>query len=456
MVLAVVATAEFLTTLMSSSVFMASKAFVDEWQVSSVTLSWISLVYILAVAALLMPAGKVADVIGRKRLFMLGMAVFSVFVFSSGFAPSPSVLIGLRLLTGLGTALLYSCTTALVALAYPHETRGRALGIQVTGTYLGLTLGPVVGGLIIDHLGWEWVFRITGILGAGNFLLTWWGTRGLEWREERRGRFDLGGSLAWAVALVVLLVGLSLLPGYLGIGLVVLGVLGLAGFILWETRAVDPVLDLSLFRKSRVFAFSNLAIFLSYVATVAPQLMLALYLELNLGLSERMAGLLMVAAPAVQAVFSPLVGRLADRVQPRFLSAGGMTVCLLALASFVSLGAETPRWFVAVACACLGLGFAFFSAPIMHSAMGSVDRRYSGMASATTATMRMTGQNVSLGLATVVMSLIVGRHSLDKNSAVDLAHLLTSVRVVFAILAGVCLLGVAASSVGPGKKPASE
>ena len=456
MVLAVVATAEFLTTLMSSSVFMASKAFVDDWHVSSVTLSWISLAYVLAVAAFLMPAGKVADLIGRKRLFLLGMIVFTVFAFSSGFAPSPSMLMLLRLLTGVGTALLYSCTAALVTLAYPTETRGRALGIQVTGVYLGLTLGPVLGGLIIDHLGWEWVFRITGILGALNCLLTWWGTHGLEWREEKCGRFDVIGSIAWATALVALLVGLSLLPSYLGAVLVAVGVLGLAGFLWWEDRASDPVLNLSLFRTSRVFAFSNLAVFVSYLAIMAPQLMLALYLELNLGMSERMAGLLLISAPAVQTLFSPLAGRLADRTQPRFLAAGGMTLCLLGLASFAFLGTGTSRWFVVIVYAFLGLGFAFFSAPIMHSVMGSVDRRYSGMASATIATMRMTGQNVSLGLATVVMSVIVGRHALDKNSATDLAHLLSSVHVIFIVLSAICLLGVLAALVGPRKEVESE
>lgn len=455
LVLGVVATAEFLTTFMASSVFVASEALVDEFKASTVTLSWISLAYILAVAALVMPAGKLADVAGRKRVFLAGMVVFSVFALASAFAPSSSALIALRVFAGVGTAMLYACTTALVALVYPLGSRGRALGIQVSGTYLGLTLGPLLGGLIIDHLGWSWVFIFTGVLGAFNSLLAWWGLRGLEWREDKAGRFDVSGSLSWAVALVALLIGLSLLPGYAGAALVVIGIIGIWGFIRLERRAGDPIVNLDLFRKSRVFAFSNAAIFTNYAATFALPFVLTLYLEFTLGLSAKTAGLLLIAAPGVQTLVSPLAGRLADRVQARLLAAGGMAVCVLGLTLLVFLGRQTSRWYVVIVYAMLGLGFALFSSPIMHSVMGSVERRYSSVASAIIATTRMTGQNVSLGIATVVMAVIVGRHELDKNNPVDLANLLTSSRVTFAILAGLCVLGVAASLVGPSKSHGS-
>ena len=452
MVLAVIATAEFLTTFMASSIFVASRALVDEWQVSTVMLSWISLAYILAVAALLLPAGKVADLIGRKRLFLLGMVVFTVFASASAFATSSLMLVVLRLLSGVGTAMLYACTTALVALSYPLEARGRALGIQVSGTYLGLTLGPLLGGLIIDHLGWQWVFMITGSLGALNCLLAWWGMRGLEWREETTGPFDAIGALSWAVALVALLAGLSLLPGYLGGVLVAAGVAGIAGFVWWETRASNPILNLDLFRKSRVFAYSNAAIFINYAATFVVPFLLTLFLEYNLGLSEKMAGLLLVAAPAVQTAVSPMAGRLADRVQPRLLAAAGLVVCVLGLGALALINSRTPRWYVVLIYGVLGLGFAFFSSPIVHSVMGSVELRHSSVASATIATMRMSGQNVSMGITTVIMSVFIGRRAIDKNNALDLANLLTSVRVTFGILAGLCILGVAASLVGPRKE----
>jgi EmrB/QacA subfamily drug resistance transporter len=453
MVLTVAATAEFLTTFMASSVVVALKDIDEQWHISTVTTSWLSLAYILVVAALLMPAGKLADLAGRKRLFLIGMVSFTIVAFASAFAPSAPVLIVFRLLLGVGTAMLYACATALVALAYPPEIRGGAFGLQASGVYLGLTTGPLLGGMITGHLGWQWVFVITGVLGAANSLLSWWGLRGLEWREDKKGRFDVVGSLSWALALTALLIGLSLLPDAVGAALIVIGLVGIGGFVWWEARASDPILNLDLFRKSRVFAFSNGAIFINYAANFVLPFLLTIYLEFTRGLSEQMAGALLVAAPAVQTIVSPVAGRMADRVQPRLLAASGLVVCALGLLSFVFLSDSTSKWYIVLMLGVAGFGFALFSSPIMHSVMGSVDRRYSSVASATIATMRMTGQNVSMGLATVILTVFAGRGLIKDANPQDL---LISVRVTFAVLAGLCVLGVAASLVGPGKREATQ
>jgi EmrB/QacA subfamily drug resistance transporter len=452
-VLLVVATGEFLTTFMVSSVVVALRAIDNEWHVSTVTLSWIPLAYILAVAALLMPAGRLADLTGRKRFFVAGMIVFTILAFASAFAPSAPVFIVLRLLNGVGTAMLYACSAAIVTLAYPPQTRGRALGIQVAGVYLGLTLGPLLGGIIIDHLGWRWVFVFTGALGAINSLLCWWGLRGIEWREPKRARFDIAGSLVWAVALTMLLIGLSMLPGTLGWVLVAAGAGGIAGFLWCETRAPDPILNLDFFRKNRVFAYSNAATFINYAATYAMTFLMSLYLQYNMGLAAQTAGLVLVTGTVVQTVFAPLAGRLADHVQARFVAAAGMAVTVLGLGALVFLRGATAYWYIITTLCVLGLGLGLFSTPIMHVIMGSVDRRYAGVASATFATMRTTGQNASQGLATLFLSVFVGRHAIEDA---DLPHLLTSIRVTFAILAVLCIFGVAASLVGPRREEARE
>jgi MFS family permease len=319
---------------------------------------------------------------------------------------------------------------------------------MVAGTYLGLTTGPVLGGVITGVLGWRWVFAVTGILAAVNSLVSWWGMRGIEWREPKEGHFDVVGSLAWAVALTTLLIGLSMLPGVLGLVLIAVGIVGIAAFVWWETRASDPILNLDLFRKSRVFTFSNVAIFINYAAVFAVTFVLSTYLQYNRGLKEEQAGLILIAAPIVQTLFSPAAGRLADRVQARLLAASGMAACVVGLGSLAFLGQDTAYWYIVLMLGVLGLGFAFFSSPIMHSVMGSVDLRYSSVASATIATMRMTGQNVSMGIATVVLAVLVGRKTIE---VADYPNLLTSVRLIFAILAGLCVLGVAASLVGPRK-----
>ncbi len=222
MVLLVASTAGFLGTFMTSAVNIALPVIEQEWNVSAVTLSWISLSYILPAAAFLMPAGRLADLYGRKRAFIAGMTAFTVITLVAAIAPNAFYLILLRLLQGLSMGVLIACTTAMVTLAYPPETRGRALGLQVGGVYLGLTLGPVLGGIIIHNLGWRYIFIFVGVAGAIDCLLVVWRLRGVEWREPKQASFDVTGSVLWAGALTVLLIGFSLLPGAFGWVLVVL------------------------------------------------------------------------------------------------------------------------------------------------------------------------------------------------------------------------------------------
>lgn len=453
MVLLVATTAGFLSTFMASAINIALPRIEQEWNVSAVTLSWISLAYILAAAALLMPAGRLGDFYGRKRFFVLGMAAFTVLTVAAAFAPSAPVLILLRVLQGIATAVLFSCTVAMVTLAYPPERRGRALGLQVGGVYLGLTLGPVLGGVIVQSLGWRFVFVFVGAVGVVNCVLAAWGLRGVEWREPKRESFDVAGSVVWAVALSMLLIGFSLLPGALGWALIAAGAAGIAGFLWWETRAADPVLNVDLIRRNRVFAYSNAATFINYAATYAMTFLMSLYLQYNRGLTPRAAGAVLVTGTIVQTVFSPVAGRLADRVQARYVASAGMAVCVLGLGAFVFLGEDTAYWYIISTLCVLGLGFAFFATPIIYAIMGSVHRRYTGVASATIGTMRLTGQSISVGLAALVLAVVVGPHPVGPA---DYPNVLTSVRITFAIFTVLCVGGVAASLVGPREGEGNE
>jgi EmrB/QacA subfamily drug resistance transporter len=446
MVLIVATLAGFVSTFMGSSINIALPMIESEFHVSAVTLGWIPLAYILAAGAVLMPVGRVSDLYGRKRIFVWGLAVFTVVAFASAFSPSALVLIVLRVVQGLGAALIIAPLTAMITLAYPPETRGRALGLNVAGVYLGLTLGPVLGGIIIHNLGWRSLFYVAGALGVINWALAAWKLRGVDWRETKRAPFDILGSVVYALALSALLLGFSWLPGLLGALLIVVGIVGLSGFLWWESRAADPVLNVDLLRRNRVFAYSNAAAFINYAATFAMTFLMSLYLQYTRGLDPQTAGFVLVSGTFVQAAFSPVAGRLADRVEARLVASAGMALCVLGLLAFAFLTETTPYWFIIVMLCVLGLGFAFFSSPITHAVMGSVGKRYLGVASATIGTVRLAGQNVSLGLATLVLAIVVGRHEIVPG---DYPHLLTSVRITFAIFTVLCVLGVAASLVGP-------
>ena len=209
------------------------------------------------------------------------------------------------------------------------------------------------------------------------------------------------------------------------------------------------MLNVDLFRRNRVFAFSSLASFINYAATYAMTFLMSLYLRYNMGLAPETAALVLVTGAVVQTVVSPISGRLSDRVPARYIASAGMAVCVLGLGAFIFLGEHSPYWYIILMLVRLGLGFGFFATPIVHTIMGSVDRRYTGVASAAIGTVRLAGQSISIGLATLVLAVVMGA---GVKPADDLPGLLTSIRVTFGIFTVLCLVGIGASLVGPRKE----
>lgn len=438
----------FVATFMGSSINIALPYIESDFHVSAVVLGWISLFYSLGAGAILMPVGRIADLYGRNRVCLIGLVGFTVTAFVSAAAPSATVLLIIRVLQGLFAALLFSTNIAIVTLAFPPETRGKALGILTGGVYLGMTLGPVLGGVITQNAGWRTLFLFIGALSLINTVPGFLKLRAIEWREPKTQPFDVRGSVVWAIALPVLLLGFSYLPGLLGALLVVAGTLGFVLFFWCETRAADPLLSVDLLRRNRVFAFSNVAAFVNYSATAAMTFLMSLYLQYNRGLDGQRAGFVLVTGVFLQALLSVVAGRLADRFNPRLLATVGMGLTVVGLLAFVFLSETTPYWYIIVTLCVLGVGFAFFASPIAHTIMGSVQKKQIGTASATLAAMRVAGQNISIGLAAMVLAIVVGRHEIVPG---DHPQLLTSVRISFAIFTVFCVIGVAASLVRPSK-----
>ncbi len=441
-ILAISSMAGFLVSFMTSATNIALPLIGEEFNASAVMLSWISLVYILVAAAVLLPAGRLADLHGRVRFFIYSMSLFTIVAFASALAPSASVLLILRGIHGVALAFGSVTATALVVLAYPPESRGRALGLSVAGVYLGLTLGPVLGGFIVHNLGWRMLFVIVGVLGLINLILPLWKLRGLDWREQKTARFDLLGSAIFAVSLPLLLLGFSFLPGMSGVVLVALGLAGLAGFLWWETQAADPLLHIDLLRHNRVFTYANLAIFINYSATSAMLFLMSFYLQYNRGLTAQTAGLVLVAGAVFQTAFAPIAGRLADRVQARYVATAGMVLSLLGLVSLAFLTPTAPYWYVLGGLCAMGLGAAFFSSPNTYMITGSVEKRQLGVATATIGVMRNTGIAMSIGLATLVIAVVVGPEAIVPS---EYPQLMRSIQISFLIFAVLCIVGVAAS-----------
>jgi len=439
-------TAAFTTT----SINIALPSIQTEFHLGAMALGWLTLGYVLASAVLLLPLGKVGDRYGRRLLYLGGFVLFAFSSIALFFADSFALLLLLRVTQGIGASAMFCTAMAMVTLAYPPQRRGFAMGMSVAAAYLGQTMGPVLGGVIVHNIGWRNLFLVTGCFAFFIIGLDLWLLRRVEWKEERHGGYDWPGSTLYAIGLSVFLLGLSWLPLLQGAVTLAVGLALLAVFVWWQTRARSPLIVLRLFRENRVFAFSNLTALLSYSSVWAVTFLMSLYLQFIKGLNAQTAGLVLVVGVALQCLLSPFGGRLSDRIEPRWVASAGMALQVASLLLFSFVGAGTPYWYIALALALLGIGYGFFSGPNQNSIMGSVERRYVGFASASIGTVRSVGMALSIAVATLIMALIVGRQDMQPA---DYPNLLTAVRLTFAILTGLCAIGVVTSLVR-GRMPA--
>jgi len=405
-------------------------------------LSWVGLSYSLAAAMFLLPFGRWADMYGRKRVFIAGAVLYSLASLLCGLATRAWALIAFRVLQGVGGAMIFATGTAILTSAFPAGERGRVLGLNTAVTYVGLSAGPFLGGLLTQQLGWRSVFLAMVPLGLAVVVVALWQLKA-EWTGAKGERFDLVGALVFGVSLAALVTGFSRLPTAIGIWLVVASLAGGVAFVAWEMRVTHPLLNMRLFLDSRVFAFSNLAAFVSYSATSATGFLLSLYLQYVKGFGPQASGLILLAQPATQALFSPWAGRQSDRVEPRLLASAGMGVTVLGLGLLVALAQPTALWFVVGCQLILGFGFALFSSPNVNAIMGAVEPPFYGIASATLATMRLTGQTLSMGIATLALALYLGQ---SRIVPATYSLFLSSARVTFSVCAALCLAGVFASA----------
>ena len=434
----VAATASFATTFMGSSINIALPSIGREFDLDAVMLGWIATSYLLAAAIFLVPFGRIADIHGRKKVFIYGIVIFTFSSLLSAFSPSAVILILLRVLQGFGGAMIYCTGIAMIASVFSPGERGKALGISVAATYMGLSLGPVLGGLLTQHSGWRSIFLAVVPLGLAVIVAVLWKMKG-DWVEARGEKFDLAGSVVLSLALVAMMYGLSLLPAVPGVWLIVTGILGIAAFVWWEMRVESPVLNVGLFRDNAVFAFSNLTALLHYSATFAVIFFLSLYLQYIKGLSPAYAGLVLISQPVVMAIFSPVAGRLSDRVEPRWVASGGMALTAIGLGLLHFLKAETPLEFIIAVLSLIGFGAALFSSPNTNAVMSSVDTRFYGVASATMATLRQVGHMTSMGIAMLLLSLYMGKAQITPEYY---QLFLGSMKTAFLIFAALCFAGI--------------
>jgi len=435
--------ASFMTPFMGSSINIALPSIGKEFQIDAVLLSWIATSYLLAAAISLVPFGRLADIHGRKRIFKYGIYAFTLTSLLCAVSTSAPMLIIFRVFQGVGSAMIFATGVAIVTSVFPPLERGKALGINVAAVYIGLSLGPLLGGFLTQHLTWRSIFLMNVPLGGIIAALVVWKLKG-EWAEAKGEKFDLPGAIIYGMALIVIMYGISLLPATRSLWIILLGVLGLVAFVIWESRTEHPVFNLSLFGTNRVFAFSNLAALINYSATFAVAFLLSLYLQYIKALSPQSAGLILIAQPIVMAAVSPFAGRLSDKIEPRIVSSLGMALTTVGLSLFIFLSEDSTLVSILASLIVLGLGFGFFSSPNTNAIMGSVDRRFYGLASGSVGTMRLLGMMISMGIATLVFAVYLGRVQI---TVAYFPVFVKAVKVAFMIFAILCFGGIFSSMV---------
>lgn len=431
----------FLTPFGGSSVVIALPSIGKEFAMDAISLSWVVTAYLLATAVFLVPFGRVADLYGRKRIFTYGILIFTTASFSLLICTSTLMLICFRILQGIGSAMIFTNGVAILTSVFSILERGKVLGINVGAVYLGLSLGPILGGFLTQNLGWRSIFLINVILGVIIIAFIFWKLKG-EWAEAKGEKFDLTGSIIYSLTLIVIMYGFSLLPSMSGAWLILLGALGVLAFVKWAMKVESPVLDIHLFRRNRVLAYSNLAALIHYSATFAVGFLLSLYLQFIKGLGPQSAGFILVFQPIMQAIFSPFSGRLSDRIEPRIVASMGMMLTGLGLSLFIFLNEKTTLTFIVISLILLGFGFGLFSSPNTNAVMSSVEKRFYGVVSGILGTMRMTGQMFSMGMTMLIFALLIGRVQITPEYY---PFFLKSVKVAFAFFTALCFGGVFAS-----------
>jgi EmrB/QacA subfamily drug resistance transporter len=443
-ILFVVSAVQFLTPFMLSAVGVALPVIGREFSASAVQLGLVETVYIFAFSLFLIPAGRLGDIYGRKRIFTIGIVVFTAGTVLISLAFTIGSFIVFRFFQGCGGAMISGTSVAILSSVFPAARRGRAMGVIVGCIYLGLSLGPVLSGFMVTHLGWRWIFYLGVLVELSCLLLTVLKLKG-EWAEARGERFDFVGTLLYIISLFGLIYGtLNQKEGGIYLGLIISGALGLLIFLIFEYRCSSPILDVGLVIRNRVFAFSNLATLINYAASFGIAFFFSLYLQVVRGYSPEGAGWILIIQPVVQSVLSPLFGRLADRVSPAGLATAGMALCTLGLGLASQVHAGTPIRVIMGMLALMGVGFGLFSSPNTTTVMGSVPPKSFGIASSFLATMRTIGMLCSMTIINLVFNQIMGDHPVN---AATQSFFLASMHLCMMIFCLLCVAGVFCSMV---------
>lgn len=401
LILAAVSLALFMGTVDGTIVNVALPTMVADFNTNFPTIQWVVLAFLLGLSVLMLSVGRLADMLGKKRIFMIGLVIFTIGSALCGLSPTVYVLIGARLIQSIGAAMLLALGVAIVTETWPSEERGKALGFSAGVISLGIVVGPTAGGLIIAALSWHWIFFVNVPLGVLALLAVWRYVPPLRPKSTEE-RFDFLGAAVFGIGLLALLLGLTVgqTTGFTKPGILALfagAAIALVGFVLIERRVRYPMVDLNLFRNLQ-FSLNLTTGALTFVAIAAVVFLLPFYLELALSLPVAEVGLLMASTPLVLAVLGPLSGSLSDRFGTRPVSVVGLAVLLVGYLVASTMNATTTPMGFIWRMLLIGMGMGIFQSPNNSAIMGAAPRNRLGIASGMLSITRTLGQTAGIAL----------------------------------------------------------
>lgn len=433
-ILMISAGGSFLAPFMVSALIVAIPTIGVEFSMDAVAMSWLANVFFLAASMFLIPFGRLADIVGVKKIFSIGIGFYFLSALLAALAPSAPVLIAARFLTGIGAAMIFGTSFALLSLSLSESERGGALGINIASNLTGFALGFFLGGLLAYYASWRLIFIFALLVSALVMALIRLRLPG-ECAFSKGQKFDMIGSVMIAALLFLVILGLSKLPTLQGSVLIIGGIAVCVLFVLRQSRNSSPVIDLALFRN-RCFLFSNAAIMIYTISTLAVIFLFSFYLQYIKGFDSKQSGLILMASTLIMAVLVIYAGRLSDRMDLYRLACTGVIVSLAGLLPMAFISPNTPLPLALMEMVLISAGGAFFYPPMVKIILGSISRDKYGVGSSLAETMRLVGNAGSIALVTVGFTFYLGGTHITPD---NYPAFLQSMRLILAVFSVLCI-----------------
>lgn len=433
----------FFTVFVLNGVILAVPEIAKEFGMSNLTQNWTLTIFTLVGTMLTIPAGQIAGKYGFKRTLSIANSIFLIGLIGSIIAFSTETFLISRIVQAIGIAFVNVCEIAIITLSISKESRGKALGIIITGVYLGTSASPVICGFLVQNFGWRSIFIFSIIFIALCVILLKMKITP-EWKTNENDKFDRIGSVLYMVGISLLIYGFSALITTIGKISLVMGIIILVIYFSYELKQKSPVFDVTLFR-TKAFTAYNLAGMFGYFAAMVFTTLINYHFQYVKGFNPELTGFILIVSPIVMSITAPYAGKLSDKMHPQKIATVGMVITTFSMIILSFLDKNTPLYIIILAMALQAFGTGLFSSPNLNAVMSSVDEKDAAYASAGQLTTRAIGQSMSLGLLTLVFSWIMGNLEL---SPIYSNMIVQSSQIIFAVCSIACVFAIITSIIG--------